>query len=360
MSDRPTIALIGCGAIAHSAHHPSLSEGPYDLVAVDEREREKAAALVGALQKQTPRIYTDHRAMLAESKPDAVLVATPPMAHLEPTVDALAAGAHVLCEKPAALSAEEVVTMRDAAHQADRTLQFFSSRFRDPACDEAAALIARGELGRIYRAEIQLWLPYARACDAGRPLWFGQRKLAGGGVFYDMGQYFLDALFHMLSWPAVESVTAEAFAEIPTGLPEESGWDVEDHLSGLACLDGNISLTIETAARLHQEWRWGIWIMGTEAALHFDRTQPKDAQAVLWRYDADGKGECRSLPPASETPDCLRRLQALAQHLEGGPREPVNRLGTTPDEALFLTLLSEAIYQSAHELRSRNLALSLA
>jgi len=355
---RPTIALIGCGAIAYSAHLPSLTDGPFDLIAVVDRERERAEALSATLTL-APSIYTDHPAMLAACRPDAVLVATPPMAHLQPTLDALAAGAHVLCEKPAALSTCEVVQMRDASHQAGRTLQFFSSRFRDPACQAGAELVARGKLGRIYRAEIQLWLPYARACDAGRPLWFGQRKLAGGGVFYDMGHYFLDALFYLLGWPEVRSVTAEIFAEIPTGLPAECGWDVEDHLSCLARLDGDISLTIETAARLHQEWRWGMRILGTEAALHFDRTQPKEKQAGLWRYVENGDGECQALPPPSATPDCLRRLQSLAAHLAGEPRESVDRLGTTPAQAVFLTALSEAIYQSASEHRSRTLALSL-
>lgn len=348
MRDRPTIALIGCGAIARNAHFASLNEGPFELVALVDQDVGRAATMAADTVSH-PECFSSHREMLESCRPDAVIVATPPAAHCEPSIDALQAGAHVLCEKPAALDVQEVVRMRDAALDAGRTLQFYSSRFRKNWVYEARRKLERGELGTIYRAEIQLWLPYARACDAGRPVWFGQRHLAGGGVFLDMGQYFLDALFYLLGWPAVKTVTAEAFSEIPTGLAPETLWDTEDHLSLLARLENGISLNLETAARLHQNWRWGIRILGTRGALEFDQTQPKENSVMVTTVDAPEHLEQVSLlePENQVVPDTLRRLETLARHLAGEPASIVAAGGTTPDEALTLSRFCEAAYRSA-------------
>src|SRR4029079_19728162 len=98
-----------------------------------------------------------------------------------------------------------------------RTIQFFSSRFRNGGTRAARNCVRDGRLGKIYRADIQFWLPYGRTCDRNGPAWFGQKAHAGGGPFMDMGQYFLDRLFYILDWPEWTRMSAHTFLGFPTG-----------------------------------------------------------------------------------------------------------------------------------------------
>ncbi len=69
------------------------------------------------------RTYTDYRELLADPAIDAVSVATPNKYHVQPTVDALRAGKHVLCEKPLGMNADECRQMCAAARESGKILQ---------------------------------------------------------------------------------------------------------------------------------------------------------------------------------------------------------------------------------------------
>ena len=97
--------------------------------------------------------FTDHRAMLAETRPDVVHVLTPPQAHERLTLDALEAGAHVFVEKPAAPTFAAYAAMRDAAQEHGRLLcENYNYRFTDVVL-EALELLRAGTLGRVIAVE---------------------------------------------------------------------------------------------------------------------------------------------------------------------------------------------------------------
>ena len=97
--------------------------------------------------------FTDHRAMLEAVRPDVVHVLTPPQAHERLTLDALAAGAHVFVEKPAAPSFGAYAAMRDAAREQGRLLcENYNYRFTDVVL-EALELHRSGALGRTVSVE---------------------------------------------------------------------------------------------------------------------------------------------------------------------------------------------------------------
>jgi UDP-N-acetyl-2-amino-2-deoxyglucuronate dehydrogenase len=78
-------------------------------------------------------VYEDHAELLATSKPDFVAIATESGIHAQITLDAIAAGCHVLTEKPMSLSTADSTRMIDAAASAGKTLGVcFQNRFNAP------------------------------------------------------------------------------------------------------------------------------------------------------------------------------------------------------------------------------------
>jgi predicted dehydrogenase len=138
---------------------------------------------------------TDWKRLVARDDIDLVDICTPGGGHPGIAVAALAAGKHVLCEKPLANSLAEAETMAEAAERARaahgaRTAVGFNYR-RVPAISLARQLIDEGRLGRIrhLRAQyLQDWL-----ADPEAPLtWRLQAEQAGSGVLGDLGAHAID------------------------------------------------------------------------------------------------------------------------------------------------------------------------
>src|SRR5262245_55998949 len=105
-------ALIGCGKIA-KMHVSALAGAGVELVAVGDRDPQRAAQI--AALAPGARAYGDFDALLADVRPDVVHVLTSPTSHAALAIKAAEAGAHVLVEKPVALSTAEADAMIDAA-----------------------------------------------------------------------------------------------------------------------------------------------------------------------------------------------------------------------------------------------------
>jgi predicted dehydrogenase len=112
------VALIGLGSAGTDLHLPALAGVPGAVVLgacdPDGARREAVAA-----RWKVP-VFPDLDAILATDRPDAVIVATPPAMHADHCLRALAAGAHVVCEKPFVCSVEEADGVLAAAVSADR------------------------------------------------------------------------------------------------------------------------------------------------------------------------------------------------------------------------------------------------
>src|SRR5260370_41007717 len=91
------IALIGAGNIARKGHLPGLLKAGARIVAVCDSSRDRAKDIAAELDQVA--IFTDYQEMLAAVRPEAVTIAIPNTLHAEAAQAALAAGAHVLCEK---------------------------------------------------------------------------------------------------------------------------------------------------------------------------------------------------------------------------------------------------------------------
>jgi predicted dehydrogenase len=162
------------------------------MVAICGRDERKVAAAAGRLG--WAEHLTDWRALVMRDDIDVVDVCTPGDSHAEIAMAALAAGKHVLCEKPLANNVDEARAMVAAADEARsagvRSMCGFNYR-RVPAVALMRQLVADGRLGAIRHVRavyLQDWI-----VDPQFPLvWRLQRERAGSGALGDIGAHIID------------------------------------------------------------------------------------------------------------------------------------------------------------------------
>jgi len=147
--------------------------------------------------------FTDYRDMLANARLDIVSVCLPNSLHAEATISCLEAGAHVICEKPLALSTFEVQDMLRAAKMNDRHVMVaYNYRFRADM-QWIKGMIDSGAIGEVYHVEA--W--WRR--ETGIPGWYSQGQMIGGGALMDLGVHVLDLSLYALGFPAVHTVSGD-------------------------------------------------------------------------------------------------------------------------------------------------------
>lgn len=171
------IAIAGLGSAARSIHLPALKK----LADVE---------IVGGFDPVNKvdgiPAFASVDAMLAETKPDMVVIATPPVAHLEIAAKALAAGAHVFCEKPLANSLEEADAIIAAARTAGRVVAVNSEFPFMPIHAAAKAEIGSERFGRLLFVEARQTFMVTGATEAG---WRGEDPQRS---FKEFGTHVID------------------------------------------------------------------------------------------------------------------------------------------------------------------------
>ncbi len=156
--------------------------------------RDAAAARGAADRLGWASTETDWRALIARDDIDLVDICTPGDSHAEIAVAALAAGKHVLCEKPLANTVAEAEAMTEAAACAAKRGQIAMTGFnyrRLPATAQARRMVAEGRIGALRHVRavyLQDWLT-----DPEFPLtWRLTKETAGSGALGDLGAHIVD------------------------------------------------------------------------------------------------------------------------------------------------------------------------
>ena len=205
--DKIRVGIIGGGGIARGAHIPGYQKlSDVQIVAVADvapGKAEETAGLYGI-----PAAYADYNEMLDKEGLDAVSVCTPNAYHKAPTIAALQAGCHVLCEKPIAMNLQEGRDMVEAAYKAGKTLQIGVNQRFSPEAQVLKRFVDAGELGDIYYGEAT----YLRR--RGIPTWgvFTHKELQGGGALIDIGVHALDHCLWQMGNPKPVSVSGVTWA----------------------------------------------------------------------------------------------------------------------------------------------------
>ena len=143
------VGVIGVGLLGERHARFWAQQPDVELVAVADGRLERATEVAS---KWGAQAYASAEELIAHAHPDAVSIATPDFAHCEPVVTALQGGAHVLVEKPLALTTAEARTMIVAAERANRLLMVNHSMRWIPHFAALKRSIVSGELGDVVAA----------------------------------------------------------------------------------------------------------------------------------------------------------------------------------------------------------------
>lgn len=187
--------ILGCGDVVRKRVAAAIQtvEG-CELLAVCRRDHDALQQFCADFS--VSRGYPSADQLLADEEIDAVYIATPVAMHLPQALASLAAGKHVLVEKPMALHPHECRLMIDAAKEMNRTLGVAYYRPFYPVLDRLSELMQTGQLGEVLAVQIACSAPIV-ANEDGSPPWRVEMKHGGGGPLMDVGSHRIDVLLRL-------------------------------------------------------------------------------------------------------------------------------------------------------------------
>ena len=250
------VAVAGCGLISISKYLPILRRIKDRASIVGICDTNGSVLRQSASTFGIPHAYVDFSEMLSQG-PDIVIVCTPPSTHVGLVIEAIERGAHVLVEKPMALSLADCNKMVDAAARHHRKLGVMHNQVFNPAFETACKVFSNGHIGDFLGMRIFL-MTSVHEMTANPEHW--AHRLPGGMV----GETGPHAVY--LSLAFLKNVT-DVHVRLKKHLPEYN-WSIgEDIRFDLIAENGFSSTTLiygsnQTAAEVD--------IIGTRGMLRVD------------------------------------------------------------------------------------------
>ncbi|MDR1851812.1 MAG: Gfo/Idh/MocA family oxidoreductase [Propionibacteriaceae bacterium] len=350
--------LIGCGGIANRKHLPALAalRDEVEITSFCDVIYERAEKAAREAGSQSAKVSTDYRELVEDPQLDVIHVLTPNVNHAEITVAALEAGKHVLCEKPMSINSAGAKQMLEAAERTGKLLTIgYQNRFRKDVCD-LRAIVDAGDLGEIYYAEA------FAIRRKGVPTWgvFPDKAKQGGGPLIDIGTHALDLSLWMIGNYEPVAVLGQTFQKLkdyPEG-NQFGPWDpetyeTEDSAFGLVTLSNGATIILKAAWALNvaQSREAQVQLCGTLGGAETVGDTASNAGQVLTNTVSHGRlidtkpgvgmGVYGFAGVQAEAPEVLEARQWVKAIK--GEGEPLVK----PQEALVVTQILEAIYESA-------------
>jgi predicted dehydrogenase len=326
------IGVIGVGAVAQIAHLPALAaREDVQVVGVCDSDQGKARAL--ATRFGIRDVFEDIEDLLAYSRPDAVVIATPNHLHEIHIRTALSANVGVLCERPIALSTPGVERVLDAHRRSGRPLLIgLNHRYRSDV-QAARAFIQGKELGPL-RGIRGGWYQFRPSrVELG---WRLRAAEAGGGALLDLGLPLLD----LGLWLAAGARPAQA-----TAMVHRMGKDgVEDAGCALVVCEDGYAIFVDVAWHyVGDQERFWLDVLGERGSA---RVSPlsifKELHGTPVNVTPTGAAGRENLISASYRAEWATFLAALRGEVAAPPL----------DDQLLLHRTMDAIYRSAREGRA--------
>lgn len=345
------VGIIGCGGIANGKHLPSLKKvDDVEIVAFCDIDIDKARTAALKFGTNHASVHSDYKELLKDDSIDVVHVCTPNNSHSEITVASLYANKHVMCEKPMAKSTEEAQKMIDVAKETGKKLTIgYQNRFR-PDSQYLHEASQRGDLGDIY---------FGKAHAIRRravPTWgvFLNEEAQGGGPLIDIGTHALDLTLWMMNNYEPVSVTGSIFHKLSKQENAANAWGpwnpeeftVEDSAFGFIKMSNGATIILESAWAINSlevdeakcslsgtkagaDMKDGLRIHGEDMGTLYTKNVELENKGVDF-YEGEKVDEAAE--EAKAWIDCVIN-----------DKEPLVK----PEEAIVVTRILEAIYQSA-------------
>lgn len=345
--------IVGCGGIAGGKHLPALAKQKnIEIVAFCDIIRERAEEAKEEYGSEDAYVSEDYMDLVNDPNIDVIHVLTPNREHAPITIAALESGKDVMCEKPMAKTAEDARKMVEAAERTGRKLTVgYQSRHRANS-QYLKRAIEDDRLGNVY---------FAKAHAIRRravPTWgvFLDGEAQGGGPLIDIGTHALDLTLWMMDNYEVDYVVGNTYRELADTENAANAfgpWDpkeftVEDSAFGFVTMKNGATVILESA-----------WALNT---LDVDEAKTS-LSGNKGGADMKGKNELR-LNGESYSRTWVEEPELSGGGVafyEGGVEKPEDRECrlfyeaiendtdpvVTPQQALVVTEILEAIYRSA-------------
>lgn len=335
--------IIGAGMIGqfHAKAITAMSGGElhsvFDLRA---EAAEKLASEFGA------KAFSDIDAFLADPELEIVTVGTPSGAHLDPSLAALKAGKHVICEKPLEITTERIDQLMEAAKDNGKTLAAVLNRRFHPGMDAFKQAADEGRFGQLTSASayVKWYRDQAYYDSAG---WRGTWALDGGGALMNQSIHTVDALLYLAG--PVKSVQANSACLAHERI------EVEDIIVAIVEFESGARGVIECStctwskdghpARVQLSGTEGSVFLADEAFEIWDfmNEKPEDEEIHSKFMKGQEAGLGANDPKAINFYQHQRNFEEVVSAIAEG-REP----STSATEARKSVALIQAIYESAN------------
>ena len=322
--------LVGAGSIANSRVAPALAEVEgSELVGVCDADRDRAAEL--AARFEAPETFDDFDAALSRSEADAVYLAVPVNLHAPMGIRALAAGRHLLVEKPLALNGAEALRLVEAAEASGKVSCCAHYRRMTGQYQLTKRLLAEDEIGEVVGGAAN-YILYLSPKHLERGSWFLRKEIAGGGLLCHLGSHVFDVIAGLLGPP--ESVLACLGAR-------HEGIDVEDWASVILRMPNGAPFTFNLNWNSHSPRQHDLRILGERGSIVWHEWPPHGDGPVVVGHG----GETREIP----VPNCARNwhlplVEAFVRAVRDGAPPPCPLA-----EAGWTNAIIDAVYRSAEE-----------
>ncbi|MBU7594844.1 Gfo/Idh/MocA family protein [Metabacillus halosaccharovorans] len=335
------IGIIGVGGIAQGRHIPAFQSFADDCVitAVSDVNIERAQEV--ATTNNIEHVEEDYRELFQHV--DAVCICTPNKFHAEITIAALEAGVNVLCEKPMALSAEECERMLEASKRTGKVLAI-AYHYRFMKNSQAAKQLME-EVGTPLVTRVQA-LRRRKV-----PGWgvFTNKSLQGGGSLIDYGCHLLDLAIWLMGSPKhveVNGSTYNVLSKTPNGVNQwgtfdHETFDVDDHVTAYIKFENGASLLLETS--------WAANILDDQEHLSISGVDGGISVFPLELYTAKN-GMLMNSQAAWVQGEDNPGIAQVKNFIDACRGEA--ELVVKPEEALQVSQIIDAIYQSAERLKA--------
>ena len=282
------LGLIGAGGISQ-AHCRAISqiEGA-EIIATSDLVPSNLERMVNTWGVSEANTFSDYNEMLKMDEIEAVLVCTPTGVHAPPTVAALHAGKHVLCEKPMEATLEAATSMVQAAHETGNILMVALKLRYSPQVIKAKQIVDSGTLGPIYYAET---IADRRRGNPGGS--FIRKATAGLGATADIGVYALDTALYLMGHPkpvAIMGIMDNRLSLNSTWNPALKETEVEDFGVGWVLFEDGARLVFKTSWCMHMDSLGGTIFLGEKAGLRIGVSEVRGPQNGVFIY-GDNNGE---------------------------------------------------------------------
>jgi 1,5-anhydro-D-fructose reductase (1,5-anhydro-D-mannitol-forming) len=329
-------ALIGASTIAATYMIDAIRNAPGgSLVGVFSSDAQRGTDY--AARHGIPRVYESLHDLCADPDLDAVYISTANDRHAAEALAAIAAGKHVLCEKPLAVSVADARAMVEAAASAEVTLGVNHNLRSAPAHLKVKELVASGGIGRVLGARV------FHGVDLPGDLrtWRTSNPVAGGGAALDLTVHGADLLRFLLD-DEVERVTALSVRQGISAHP-----DIEDAIAGVLRLRSGALVSFHDAFTTPYV-RTYVELYGDAGSIRIDDAMRDDPVAEVFLSDHAGTRRI-SVDQSEGLYERTVRLFNAAVQGEGAP-------AASGEDGVCSLLVATAALRSAREGRTVSVA----